>query len=409
MTEQLVAIHPEGYSSNSCVYCQKSSSDSSVTVGMYPSRMSCLFYQAIIDRGWVRSGEYCYKPDMRRTCCPQYTIRLDVGEFSPSRGQRKAVHRWNRYVSLGKKNGGSAETSNGANPSKRKKTTTSSSPFSLVKSLHAAEASSVIENSTTYRFEVTIEPSSMSDEKFELYSKYQADVHRDFDQTKSKFQAFLVNSPLEYSPIPYTKEPPDYLPSNYGTYHQLYHLDGKLIAMSILDILPFCVASTYFIYDTAYERFSLGTLSALREAALVKEIQEHGAMEMKYLYMGYYVPASRKMRYKGDFSPSYLLDPEQYSWHLLKPLVPMFDKYRYVSFANPVHSLEGHDMPVLEPPPEISDDDASEIWTWYEYDDWKPLKDSVYWEEPSQELTLLRTIEYLGVDLAKKSSFMFSE
>lgn len=32
-------------------------------------------YQAMIDRGWRRSGDYCYKPDMRRTCCPQYTIR----------------------------------------------------------------------------------------------------------------------------------------------------------------------------------------------------------------------------------------------------------------------------------------------------------------------------------------------
>ena len=32
-------------------------------------------YQALIDRGWRRSGSYCYKPVMDRICCPPYTIR----------------------------------------------------------------------------------------------------------------------------------------------------------------------------------------------------------------------------------------------------------------------------------------------------------------------------------------------
>jgi hypothetical protein len=32
-------------------------------------------YQTMIDRGWRRSGRYCYKPDLKRSCCPQYTIK----------------------------------------------------------------------------------------------------------------------------------------------------------------------------------------------------------------------------------------------------------------------------------------------------------------------------------------------
>ncbi|EGO01818.1 hypothetical protein SERLA73DRAFT_50122 [Serpula lacrymans var. lacrymans S7.3] len=32
-------------------------------------------YQRMIDRGWRRSGKYCYSPDLRRSCCPQYTIK----------------------------------------------------------------------------------------------------------------------------------------------------------------------------------------------------------------------------------------------------------------------------------------------------------------------------------------------
>lgn len=33
-------------------------------------------YQKMIDRGWRRSGSYCYAPDLRRSCCPQYTIKF---------------------------------------------------------------------------------------------------------------------------------------------------------------------------------------------------------------------------------------------------------------------------------------------------------------------------------------------
>ena len=60
------------------------------------------------------------------------------------------------------------------------------------------------------------------------------------------------------SKIEYTSEPPKHLPRNYGSYHQLYRLDGELVAMAVLDILPSCVSSVYFVYDDKYERFSLG-------------------------------------------------------------------------------------------------------------------------------------------------------
>ncbi len=47
------------------------------------------------------------------------------------------------------------------------------------------------------------------------------------------------------------------------------------------------------------------------------------------------------MRYKGEYSPSYLLDPEEYTWHPLGECKPLLDKYRYASFAHPEHCIEG--------------------------------------------------------------------
>jgi hypothetical protein len=32
-------------------------------------------YQALMDRGWRRSGSLLYLPDALRSCCPHYTIR----------------------------------------------------------------------------------------------------------------------------------------------------------------------------------------------------------------------------------------------------------------------------------------------------------------------------------------------
>jgi arginine-tRNA-protein transferase len=116
-------------------------------------------------------------------------------------------------------------------------------------------------------------------EKFKLYQKYQEEIHHDPHNAPSSFRNFLVDSPLvvgsssysvsslilgEYikrEPIPYTMQSPPHLPKEYGSYHQLYRLDGQLIAMAVIDILPSCVSSVYFMYDKQWEKFSFGKAS----------------------------------------------------------------------------------------------------------------------------------------------------
>lgn len=55
---------------------------------------------------------------------------------------------------------------------------------------------------------------------------------------------------------------------------------------------------------------------------------------------GFYIQSCPKMRYKGEYSPSYLLDPEEYSWHPLDECKPLLSKHRYACFAHPEHSIE---------------------------------------------------------------------
>lgn len=63
---------------------------------------------------------------------------------------------------------------------------------------------------------------------------------------------------VQVESIPYGSTPPAHLPEDYGSYHQMYRVDGELVAMGVIDILPNCVSSVYFMYDNKWERFSLG-------------------------------------------------------------------------------------------------------------------------------------------------------
>lgn len=54
---------------------------------------------------------------------------------------------------------------------------------------------------------------------------------------------------------------------------------------------------------------------------------------------GFYIHSCQKMRYKGEYAPSYLADPEEYTWFPLEKCRPLLDKNHYAAFAHPEHSL----------------------------------------------------------------------
>lgn len=113
-----------------------------------------------------------------------------------------------------------------------------------------------------------------------------------------------------------------------GSYHQCYRLDGKLIAVAVLDLLPSGLSSVYLYYDPDYEAYEFGKISAMREIALTQEAG-YG-----HYYMGYYIHNCVKMRYKANFRPQQVLDPEDFTWHYLDTqLLAKLDKKRYVSLS----------------------------------------------------------------------------
>jgi arginine-tRNA-protein transferase len=151
-----------------------------------------------------------------------------------------------------------------------------------------------------HKLTVRLEPASFSRDAYLLYKKYQMAVHNDKEDelTEKKYVNFLVESPLQ----------PDPSQTHYGSFHQKYYIDDQLIAVAVLDVLPQCVSSVYFLYDPAFGKLSLGTFSALKEIQTVYELS-NTFPDLKYYYLGYYIHTCPKMRYKAQYRPSELLCP----------------------------------------------------------------------------------------------------
>lgn len=387
-------------------------------------------YQDLIDRGWRRSGKYCYKPTMNMTCCPMYTIRCDAPKFRLSKSHKKVIKRVNRYLITGQKpgmtDGGDANmaaegpggdsfvpgrksdltlsasdvksdktTSNSAankerttekkiakvdpssdaavvadrkegSQSKGKEAGSSSKPPSQKarqlrlekrmkktgesladikaynkqnnkegKSLEEYLNEPLKAPNPAHRLELKLVRSNPKSQDFlstyvaahKVYHKYQTTIHKDPPEKPNlkQYTRFLVDSPLE-AVIPKAGEAG--LPEGYGSFHQHYLLDGKLIAVGVIDILPHCVSSVYLYYDPDYSFLSLGTYSALRELGFVRELQKIDPAVM-YYYMGFYIHSCPKMRYKGQYYPSYLACPEVYSWVPIERCTPKLDAAPY--------------------------------------------------------------------------------
>ncbi|KAJ9374814.1 hypothetical protein DTO282E5_369 [Paecilomyces variotii] len=326
-SRQLSLFRPLGYQRNSCGYCKSERGSASYYASSVSVRPE--HYEELVNRGWRRSGTLYYKQNLQRSCCPHYTMRLDASEFKPRKDQRKALNRWNKYI-LGPEYMRKAAR---LCPKTREEKKCRKNNFDLLTAVHETEYENVkrpIDPETkrpiepAHKFEVTTEGDSISQRKYEVFLKYQKAIHKE-DESRWKsadFKRFLCSG-LKKSTV---KE--DGKERKLGSWHQCYRLDGRLIAVAVLDLLPHGVSSVYIFYDPEFGHWEFGKLSALREIAFAIE------NNYQYYYMGFYIHSCQKMRYKATYRPQYILDPESYTWDPLDgELSKKLDERPYVSLS----------------------------------------------------------------------------
>ena len=297
------------------------------------------FYQKLLDRGWRRSGTLLYRPDQRRSCCPHYTIRVDASAFKPSRSQRQTANRFNNFVvgELFLK-----ETAR-LHPRSKEQTKLRKNEYQFMERIHEAQINNLtVPPIPAHKFEVTLEPDSFTEEKWTVFGNYQECIHKEpaHQRSRQSFKNFLCDSPLRAQTV---QDSTSHKPQ-YGSFHQCYRLDGQLVAVGVLDLLPHCVSSVYFFYHESIHKFVPGKLGALHEIALALE------EDYRWWYPGFYIHSCPKMRYKIDYAPVYMLDPSSLQWDTITPsLLELLDRRPFVSLSLQSHSGSmGDDGPPTE-------------------------------------------------------------
>jgi arginyl-tRNA--protein-N-Asp/Glu arginylyltransferase len=135
---------------------------------------------------------------------------------------------------------------------------------------------------------VELGPPSPSEEKLELHNRF---VEHRFERGESSFRSLdTYEEVFGASPI--------------TTQEMRYRIDGRLVGLGLVDVLPNVISSVYFYFDPGEQRRSLGTFSALKEIELARESGRN------FLYLGYYITDCREMNYKARFQPCELLHPD---------------------------------------------------------------------------------------------------
>ncbi len=121
-----------------------------------------------------------------------------------------------------------------------------------------------------------------TEDQFQLFTEYLNERH--FGGGMSEMDAYEFSSMIEESNV-HTKV------------YEYYSEEDKILAVAITDVISDGLSMVYSFFDTKSLKNSLGKFMILDHIKIAKE------MGLKYLYLGYLIEESPKMRYKAQFSP----------------------------------------------------------------------------------------------------------
>ena len=125
-------------------------------------------------------------------------------------------------------------------------------------------------------------PATFQQEHFELYQRYLSYRHSGSSMENPSTDDYMNFLSCAWS----------------ETYFYEFRDKDRLVAVTVADKLTQGLSAVYTFFDPDYEIHSLGTF------AILWLVQETGSLQLRWLYLGYWIPNCKKMQYKSAFRPA---------------------------------------------------------------------------------------------------------
>ena len=135
------------------------------------------------------------------------------------------------------------------------------------------------------KFSVKLLPLTFNEEHYNLYVSYQNKRHPnniESENDATDYNDFLIKSHVMSKLVE-------------------FRLNNQLKMVTIIDIVDDGISAVYTFYDCSDQKLSLGTMSILWLLEFCKK------ENLSFLYLGYWIHESQKMKYKTNFKPYELM------------------------------------------------------------------------------------------------------
>ena len=161
-----------------------------------------------------------------------------------------------------------------------------------------------------------------------MYQRYEMAVHKK-ERDRDQARRFVCSSPVYDSNDPASNSSRIQRPAAYnfegvdegrefkdegiypglGSFHFYHRIDGKLVAMGVVDITKTVLNSQYFIYDPDYSFLCMGVVGAIHEIEFMKMVQRLHSPNFNMYQLGELVLDCPKVNYKLNYKPGLLICP----------------------------------------------------------------------------------------------------
>jgi arginine-tRNA-protein transferase len=128
---------------------------------------------------------------------------------------------------------------------------------------------------------IIVKPAQFEQSHYEMYIRYQNHKHEGGSMADLREEDYI-----------------NFLASHWcNTLFVEFHIANELAAVAVVDLLDNALSAVYTFFDPKFSKYSLGNYAVLWQIQHAKELN------LKYIYLGFWVKDCLKMSYKTQYQP----------------------------------------------------------------------------------------------------------